>query len=305
MPHRAALLRLAATQDGLITRRQALEQGWSHQGMSHLVGRGEFLAVQPGVYRSAAVALSRAQVLRAVILRSPTAQLSHTTAGQMWDLRAMADPRVHALVPHSSSPRLVNVVVHRCRRIDDIDFIERHDGLRVTSIARTLFDAASVIGARRTESALEQVLDRGLCSIGEVMATVERLAHPHRPGSRVMRSVLASRPAWTTAVQSELELRVARALVAAGFPEPVRQHPVVLAAGFTIHLDLAYPQWKLAIEIDHAHWHAGARAAHLDKERDRHLTAMGWRVVRITDTDVRVGLAGAVRDLRAIVALAS
>ena len=305
MPRLADALTLASTQDGVVSRVQLLEAKWHMRAITRLLERGEFVPVHPGVYRCASTPLERAQRLRAAALSSPDARLSHTTAGQHWEVRAMSDPRIHVLLPHEDRLTLDGVVVHRCRRIDDVDTVTLDNGLRVTSPPRTLFDAASIIGVDRTTSALEHVLARKLCTIGTIMATVERLAHPRRPGTHTMRTVLASRPVWAEAVQSELELRMATALVDAGFPQPVRQFPVALDARLTVHLDLAYPQWMIAIEVDHPYWHDPSSASARDKERDRRLSALGWRVVRVTDADVAAGLATVLDDLRAIIAQAS
>ncbi len=55
---------------------------------------------------------------------------------------------------------------------------------------------------------------------------------------------------------SELELELQEALIAAGLPPAVQQHPVVLPTGRMAYLDLAYPDCRLDIEIDHSEWHA-------------------------------------------------
>jgi very-short-patch-repair endonuclease len=60
----------------------------------------------------------------------------------------------------------------------------------------------------------------------------------------------------------------------------------------------------IAVEVDHPFWHAGEIASHADKQRDRMATAQGWRVCRITSLDVAGGLADAVADVAATIALA-
>ena len=55
---------------------------------------------------------------------------------------------------------------------------------------------------------------------------------------------------------SELELRFQEALVAAGLPAAEQQHPVTLPNGRTAYLDLAYPDERVDIEVDHTEWHA-------------------------------------------------
>jgi very-short-patch-repair endonuclease len=59
---------------------------------------------------------------------------------------------------------------------------------------------------------------------------------------------------------------------------------------------------KLAIEVDHPAWHAGAIDSHTDKGRDRKLATIGWTSSRITDIDVNSGLREAVADVGQILA---
>ena len=43
----------------------------------------------------------------------------------------------------------------------------------------------------------------------------------------------------------------------AGLPEPIRQHPLLLLTGELIHLDIAWPEVRLAVEPGHSWWHGG------------------------------------------------
>ena len=84
-------------------------------------------------------------------------------------------------------------------------------------------------------------------------------------------------------------------------PGPVPQFRMRLPGHeHEIAIDFAWPSVKLAIEVDHPAWHAGARDSHADKGRDRKLTAIGWTTARITDVDVAGGLRDAVADVGAI-----
>ena len=245
--------------------------------------------------------MGREQLKVAACLRNPAAALAFTTAGQHWGMRRMTDPRVHVLVPHGVSPELEGVVVHRCRRIDPEDSVDVSGGMRVTSVARTLFDVGAIIGVRPLESALEQALDRRMVTMEQLVDAVQRLYHRRRPGSRQIRAVLNGRHSWSAAVQSELELRVLAALRRAGVPEPVVQHTVVLGGDMTARFDFAWPDLMLALEVDHAFWHAGRTESGKDKARDRRVASLGWTTLRITDDDVNSGLDGAIREVAAVI----
>ena len=78
-------------------------------------------------------------------------------------------------------PEMEGVVVHRCRRIDPVDVVERPDGIRLTSPPRTLFDSADMIGSESTASVLEQLLNEQRVTFGTISDTVQRLLSPAPP----------------------------------------------------------------------------------------------------------------------------
>jgi very-short-patch-repair endonuclease len=56
--------------------------------------------------------------------------------------------------------------------------------------------------------------------------------------------------------------------------------------GKTISLDRAWPEVKLAVELDGAQHHTSPQDRRADLERDRELAALGWVVLRFTYADV-------------------
>jgi very-short-patch-repair endonuclease len=290
-----------STHLGIISVRKLLELGCSERNIGQLVERHELITMLPGVFRSSQWPCNREQILAAVCARNLAAMIGFTTAGQEWTLRRMMDPNVHVLVPHGASPEMEGVVVHRCRRIDPVDIVYRPDGIRLTSPPRTLFDCADMIGREATTSVLEQLLNEQRLTFGTVTDTLQRLYHPNRPGSRTMLAVIQSRPAWRTALQSDLEVKLLEEMSRQRLPEPVPQYPIRLPGrDHDIAIDFAWPYLKFAVEVDHPAWHDGAADSHSDKGRDRKLTTIGWTTARITDIDVNGGLRAAVADIAQI-----
>jgi len=82
---------------------------------------------------------------------------------------------------------------------------------------------------------------------------------------------------------SDLEVRFARAMVAGGLPEPVQQYRVN-AGTRRCRIDLAYPELKLAIEIDGWEHHRTRSAFDDDRVRANDLVVAGWNVLRFTST---------------------
>jgi hypothetical protein len=112
--------------------------------------------------------------------------------------------------------------------------------------------------------------------------------------------VLGSRPAWKKPPGSRLELRVERAILAAGLPSPERNVAITLPSGDIIHPDLFWRSELVTCEIDHVTWHGGGLDGQYDKWRDRQLHRLGILSVRITDADVENALGEAVADLATI-----
>ena len=83
---------------------------------------------------------------------------------------------------------------------------------------------------------------------------------------------------------SGLELDFVEMIERVGLPEPHRQHPLLLATGEQIHLDLAWPAARLAVEPGHSHWHDGDEQARRDRVRDNSCAVVGWHVCRYDET---------------------
>jgi hypothetical protein len=113
-----------------------------------------------------------------------------------------------------------------------------------------------------------------------------------------MNTWLEKTAAMPRPAQSGLELDFVALIERIGLPTPKRQHPLVLASGELIHLDLAWPDIRLAVEPGHSWWHGGDPRQRRDQARDRACSALGWLVVRY-DEDARKDAATA-RELAAI-----
>ncbi|MCE9621579.1 MAG: hypothetical protein K8R99_04440 [Actinomycetia bacterium] len=290
------------THNGVIGATQLIGLGCSKSTLQRMVARQDLLRMQSGVYRGRQWPDDELQRMTAICVRNPEAVIAFTTAARLWGFRNVEDREIHVLVPHGASPALAGATVHRCRRIDAVDIVQRPDGIRVTSPPRTLFDGAFYLGLDSARSVLEQMLHDRRCTIGTVVDTFVRLAHPHRLGTRTMIDVIASRPKWRKALHSDLEQRVLGEIERQSLPTPAAQCPVALPAGQTIHLDFGWPEWKVGLEVDDPTWHEGSRERHRDAHRDRKATTLGWAIVRISKIDVNGALADAICDVATILA---
>ena len=182
---------------GVIPIATLMELGCPRRDAYRLAATDEFEYVMPGIIRSTHWPLGPDQLMMAACLRNPRTLIAYTTAARAWRFRGLPadDGEVHVLVPHGCTAKLPGVIVTQSRLIDPIDIVQRDDGLRLTSPPRTLFDCADLLGAKRTTSIFEQLLNEGKGNFVTHAATVARLGTPGRPGTRVMSGVVASRPA--------------------------------------------------------------------------------------------------------------
>jgi very-short-patch-repair endonuclease len=122
------------------------------------------------------------------------------------------------------------------------------------------------------ELAVEDGLRRNLFSAGQLRWRSSLLVRtPTALATLLVRDQLGR-------TDSGWELRTARVLTDAGFPEPVRQHEVDGIG----RIDLAYPDRRIAFEYDSDAWHSGVARRHRDAHRRNALRFAGWTVIEVT-----------------------
>ena len=165
--------------------------------------------------------------------------------------------------------------VHRTRVLEPCD-VRHHDGIRVTSPARTVVDLASLLDYRLLRRAVRQAQSLRLVSLPELVKAIERLG-PRR-GVRNLRRILATGPAPT---RSELEDVVLDLILRGGLAHPDVNVPL-LVDGRRIVPDFRWPEQRLVVEADSRTWHDHRLAREDDAERQALLEAFGDRLLRVT-----------------------
>ena len=287
---------------GIVSLDELHALGISKSQRHQLIVDGLLVPMFRGVYRLATCHESLAGRCRAICLANPDAVITGRAAGRLWGLRRMGPvDTIEVRLPHGSrsfgDPRIVE---RRCNQLPAMDVVSRSDGIRVVSPPRLCFDLSSVLPPLDLESVVDQVLDRGTCSLGFLVDTGLRLYHSRRPGSRQFRALMRSRPQWREAADSHQEVTLRDALHSAGVAGLQIQYAVELDAQITVHLDLAVPRINWGIEIDHYDFHGGRTALQRDKRRDRMLAALGWQISRVTDDDFGERLPTTITELMAI-----
>jgi very-short-patch-repair endonuclease len=116
--------------------------------------------------------------------------------------------------------------------------------------------------------------------------------YPWRKGIASIRAILDIGPAFT---RSELEARFMSFVRQTALPSPLLNADL---QGF--ECDCVWPEHRLIVELDGHAAHGTVAAFERDRARDRALTAVGWRVVRVTWRQLEDNAAALARDLRNI-----
>jgi predicted transcriptional regulator of viral defense system len=168
------LYEIAESQAGYFTAAQARKVGFSWERLSMNVKTGKFLRVVQGVYRLAHFPNSAFEDLFVAWLKSgANSVISHESALVVYNLSDVLPAEVHVIVPRTASRRHTGIHMHTNQlRPDEIT---SREGLPVTTVARTIADAASShLAEEQVRMAIQEALARGLVSPEELHTQAKR-----------------------------------------------------------------------------------------------------------------------------------
>ncbi len=239
------------------------------------VGSGRLVRLQPEVYALPAVA-GDWRVRMAAAVRACGGVVSHGSALALWGLAAPKLP-VHLTVQHCRSGRGTDgVVLHRSR--DVLSSVRRVEGLPVSCPERAVVDTwgrAGTVGRRDARAAAIDAVRRRLCGPRELRQEIER--RPCLPGRAALVELVHL---LADGCRSELEIwGCLQALRAPGMPAFSQQRRVAVG-GEVFHLDAAYDDVLLAVEMDGAAFHGSREQRERDIRRDALVATLGWQTLR-------------------------
>jgi very-short-patch-repair endonuclease len=266
-----ALGELATHQGGVVALWQLLELGFSSDTVHRWLACGRLHRIHRGVYAVGHGALPlRGRLMGAVVACGPETTLSHRDGAGWWAILPTNRARVDVTSP--GRHRLPGIDAHRAR-LDPIDRTV-HEGIPITTVARTLLDLAEVVPERRLAQAVETAERRGLFDLNAVEDVLRR--SPGRHGQRPLRSVLGHyTPAPLT--RSELEDAFWALLKEEDLPRPQPN-----AAVGPYEVDFLWEDQRLIVERDSWEFHGTKQAFERDRERDLELQLAGYTVIRVT-----------------------
>jgi hypothetical protein len=272
-----AVTALAASQHGAFGIRQAAARGVTEKDRRVRVARGEWEMPLPGVLTIAGAPKTWRHRLMVATLHCSGA-VSQRAAAALEGLDGIWGEPLELIVRRPTRGEVPGFVVHHSRVIGPQD-LTIVDGIPTTNIARTLCDLGAVVSDDVVEQALDDALRRGYSQrwIEETLARVDR---PGKSGTASLRRVLSRPDRVGRTPDSRFERLIERAVVGAGLPRPVRQHPVHDATGRLLgRIDVAWPDIKLGIEATSERWHGASLQQRRDAKRDDAIERAGWQLL--------------------------
>lgn len=278
-PFDVALSSLATRQHGVVTLAQLKALGLSSSGVRNRVAAGRLHRIHRGVYAVGHARLTdKGRWLAAVLACGPDAALSHRSAASHLGLLHSTRSESDVTTTRRAGRLVAGVDAHFARRLD-VSEIEKVEGIRCTTVARTLLDLADVVKRRVLERAVDKAEVLRVFDGCALEAVLERAAG--RRGAPLLRSILKENQIGATITESELEEHFLALCGVAGIPLPLVNQWILLEGG-AVRADFLWPDQRLIVETDGRRVHATSRAFEHDRRRDQRLMLAGYRVVRCT-----------------------
>ncbi|MGZ8635055.1 MAG: type IV toxin-antitoxin system AbiEi family antitoxin domain-containing protein, partial [Solirubrobacteraceae bacterium] len=198
-----------------MSRTQLRAQGVSRHTADHWLRGGRLHRVHQGIYALGHATLGReGRRLAAVLACGPDAVLSHRTAAAHWGLLRTDQTRIDVSAPrgrHGAS----GIRLHRTRCLDAQDITD-HQGIPITSVARTLLDLAAQARGGELERALAQAERLQLYDHRAIEGVIAR-SNGHR-GTSALKQATSHEAKWT---RNEWEAEFLALIRTAQLPEPL------------------------------------------------------------------------------------
>lgn len=296
--HPEVLCRLNS-QHGVVSAKQLREIGFAYSTIARAEERETLVPLIRGVYVLPGREPSfETKAMAVQLFCGPRSYLSGQTAGALLGLRDMRRRRIDVTRPATSWVPVPDWVRPRHAAFTRAaDVVTLPSGHRGSGPFLTLFCLATDLNQYRFHRAAENAWHLGLVDPAAASAYLEWIRRSGRGGVAVFETWLEKVSTWERPAVTGLEQDVIDALTLGGLPEPVRQHPLELRNGITVHIDIAWPHVKLGIEPGHSLFHDPIS----DGIRFTQCNEVGWLIVPLNETWA-ADVSGVVTQIRNIYA---
>ena len=220
-PDHRLIFEMAAEKGGYFTTAEANRAGISNSLIFYYAKHGDYIRVARGIYRLRDFPSSPSDELHAALMAmAPDGVVSHESALALHGLSDVIPDSIHITIPRAQRrpARIDGVTVHTATESIPANDISIVDGIQVTSVPRTIADAADAgVAPEQIVTAVRQAVRRGLATSAEIHAAATRA------GSRVADLVQVGLPGPATtryrsaeAFRQALETRLLRARTETG-----------------------------------------------------------------------------------------
>jgi very-short-patch-repair endonuclease len=295
----ADLARLAGEHNGLIRAFDLIGAGIARDIVTDRARLGVLTSLQPHVWLFGQATPTFEQQCQAAVW---------TSDGTLGGLSALvwhelvrvplAGLQPTVVVGRGNRPIVRNAKIIRSASLCPEDRCTRR-GLSVTSIPRTLLDSAPELSIDELERALDDALIAGKTTITEVKRRLDKAVY--RSHVRNLRALVDERipqnaaggsrvandtddppgVGYSRITRSRAEQGIKRLVLALDVPSPQFNYRIRTIDGGTLELDLAWPEYRVGLDIDGYRWHGGRRYWKRDIQRDHRIALSGWNVKRI------------------------
>lgn len=201
------------------------------------------------------------------------------TAASLYGFDTEATAVVHLLDPGVRVRPTTGLIVHqRCGAP-----LQRVRGRLATAPAWTAVEVARELRRPRALATLDAALHTGACTLAEL-----NLAVLEQRGRRGIVNVRALLQLADGRSESPMESEARLVMVDRGLPRPHLQYVIRRSAEQSWRVDFAWPEHRVAAEYESVDWHSGRTAMLRDKSRFAAIQQLGWTVIPIVVTDVRL-----------------
>ena len=260
-------------QDGVITLAQAALCDLSDSAVNRRVRSGRWRRCAPGVYFVDDRPFTAAARVRAAVWGYGGRAAASGLAAAWWHGVTERPPDiVEITLPRNSHGRSREGTRIRRRDLKPADIVESR-GLQVTSLPLSVIEAAVRQGGGA--AIMDRALQRHTPLSPLWRAHVRNKGRYGSPRARILLQAAAD------GAQSQAERILIQLLNGAGIAGWVANHPVG-----PYRVDVAFPELKVAIEVDGMAVHSDADVFQNDRERQNYLVLNGWHVLRFTWQDL-------------------
>jgi very-short-patch-repair endonuclease len=274
--------KVATRQGGVVSLEQLEREGISPKVAADRGRARTYHRVHRGVYAVGHQGISRGARLRAALLAcGEGAVLSHGTAAAIHRLFDEWPHFVDVTVPVEAGRKIDGIRCRRCRYPEPGEVEARH-GLAVTTLARTLVDLAGILDL----TALRKVVGRAAVRRKLDLQAIDIALH-HAKGRRGLKALeLALAPYRTKDgkvpdVRSDFETLLLPQLLELKLSRPSTNTPIRIKSEHFL-VDFLWEREQVIVETDGRETHETPTAFQADRRRDQFLAAAGYRVLRVT-----------------------